>query len=89
LNIVSFSYTQNNDPFTAVCFVAHTPMKWNYWHFSLQWNTDLGPLENFGEKKRKNVAKRIGQSVRVLISHFAMIEIPVHPPLQKNCYCKN
>jgi hypothetical protein len=70
LNNRTFDYTRGHDPFIATCLVKHTPMKWNYWHFSLRWSTDLGLLDNLDERQRKNIAKRIGQAVRVTISHF-------------------
>ena len=86
---VPFDYTRGNDPFTAVCIVKHTPMRWNYWHFSLRWQTDLGALEDLDEKTRKKVARRIGHSARVALSHLAKVECPDHENLSTNCYCKN
>jgi hypothetical protein len=83
-----FDYTRNNDPFIAICSVHHTPARWNYWHFSLRWETDLGPLDNLEGKQRKNVAKRIGHSLRVIISHFASFGNPPHIHLNKSCYQK-
>jgi hypothetical protein len=85
----SFEYTRGKDPFIAICKVVQTPMKWNYWHFSIRWDTDLGPLENLDEKLRRNVARRIGHSARVIISHFAKTELPIFPELPQTCYCTN
>jgi hypothetical protein len=89
LHNVPFNYTRSNDPFVAICIVRHTPMKWNFWHFSLRWETDLGPLEELEERKRKNVAKRIGHSVRAEIARLAKLDVPETPALEKRCYCKN
>jgi hypothetical protein len=89
LNNEHFAYTRGKDPFTAICLVEHSPMKWNYWHFSLRWQTDLGRLEELEEKLRRKVAKRIGHSARVILSHFARVERPEHPILPAKCYCKN
>lgn len=86
---IQFNYTRSNEPYSAKCTVRHTPMLWNYWHFSLRWSTDLGDLENIQGKQRKNVAKRIGHSARVTIAHFASIEIPLFEPLPDNCFTKN
>lgn len=81
-------YKSHDKPFVATCFVCHTPMLWNYWHFSLRWNTELGPLDKMDEKLRKKAAKRIGHSARVIISHFASIDDPDLTILPPTCYMK-
>jgi hypothetical protein len=86
---IEFQFTMGEDPFTATCIVVHTPMKWNYWHFSLRWLTDAGPLENMEDSQRKKVARRIGHSVRTLISQFATLNLPSATYLPQNCYWKN
>jgi hypothetical protein len=88
LNNRTFTYNRENNEFNATCLVKHTPMKWNYWHFSLRWKTDAGFLENLEERERKKVAKKIGQSARVSIAHFAIITKPQHPHLSSEYYCK-
>ena len=86
-----FKYERDNLPLTATCIVIHTPMRWNFWHFSLRWelhtNEKLEDIEN--DKTRKKIAKKIGQFVRVAIAHFAIIYQPEHDILPPNCYCKN
>jgi len=89
LNNKHFDYTRNNDPFTATCLVRHTPMRWNYWHFSLHWQTDQGLLEELEENLRKKIAKRIGHSVRVELSRLAKLTSPLQPLLASHCYNKN
>jgi hypothetical protein len=84
-----FIYNVGAEQLVATCQVMHTPAKWNYWHFSLRWITNLGPLDSMEERLRKNVARKIGQSAIVAITHFAKIEIPEHHELPNNCYCKN
>lgn len=86
---IQFDYTRSNEPYLATCKVQHTPMRWNYWHFSLRWSTDLGELENLEEKQRKKVAKRIGHAARVSIAHFASIENPTPAFLDSKCFRKN
>ena len=81
-------YTSKEEPYVATCFVCHTPMLWNYWHFSLRWSTELKPLDKMDVKLKNKVAKRIGHSARVLISHFASIEDPDLTPLPSACYFK-
>jgi len=86
-----FKYERDNLPLTAICMVKHTPMKWNFWHFSLRWKLHTGEfLEDIdNEKTRKKIAKKIGQAVRVTIAQFAIIQEPEHSLLPKGCYCKN
>lgn len=86
---VTFDYQRSNLPLKAKCFVKHTPMKWNFWHFSLRWTTDQGPLEQMQGNARKNAARKIGHSLRVLISEFARLSKPPDTILPKECYCKN
>ncbi len=80
-----FKYERDNLPLTATCFVKHTPMKWNFWHFSLHWELQTGELlENMTEKEKKKIARNLGQAVRVTIAHFAVIQEPEHPILPQN-----
>lgn len=81
-----FEYTSNEKPNVATCFVCHTPMLWNYWHFSLRWTTEFGTLSNMDEKLKKKAAKRIAHSARVIISQYASISNPDLTPLDYTCY---
>lgn len=85
----NFEYTRNNDPFIATCLVKHTPMKWNYWHFSLHWKIDIGILEELEENLQKKIAKRIGHSVRVELARLAKMISPCQAILPTHCYNKN
>jgi len=89
LHNIPFSYTRGSDSFTATCLVRHTPMRWNFWHFSLHWDTDLGPLDTLEEKKRRKVAQRIGHSARVILARHARLGMPEYPVLPENCYSNN
>jgi hypothetical protein len=85
----SFDYSRGGKTFVAICKVVHTPMKWNFWHFSLRWKVDTEMLEDMEQKEKDKVAQKLGHSARVIIAHFARLEHPEHPVLPKNCYCKN
>ena len=89
LHNVDFDYTRNNESCVATCIVKHTPMRWNFWHFSLRWTINSGSLDDLEEKPRKKIARRIGHAARVVIAQFASIKIPHHPVLPDPCYCKN
>lgn len=83
-----FEYTRANEKYKATCLVKHTPTKWNFWHFSLHWSTDLGLLEELDDKQKAKVARRIALSVRSLICLFATIKSPEIIEIPKDCYCK-
>lgn len=89
VNGIQFPYTIANEPYTATCHVVHTPMRWNFWHFSFRWHTDnLGPLDNLEPKQRQKVARRIGIASRALICNFARLMVPPHSILPEACYRK-
>lgn len=84
-----FDFSASNQPLIAKCIVSHTPMKWNYWHFSLDWDVYGTRMSSLERNHRKNLARKIGHSVRTTIAKFASI---INPPIQKldsACYCKN
>ena len=56
LNNVAFPYTRGKEPFT--CGVEHTPMKWNYWHFSLRWNTRFRSVRKFGTESKERMLQK-------------------------------
>jgi hypothetical protein len=89
LNNQQFFYTRGSDPFIATCLVKHTPVRWNYWHFSLYWKIEEGLLEELEESRRKKIAKRIGHSVRVELSRLAKLSSPLQPEMPSHCYSKN
>ncbi len=88
LHNLSFAYSSNQEPYSAICEVCHTPMLWNFWHFSLRWKTDQCDLKTLDDKKRRNISKRIGHAVRVTISQFASIQEPTYNVLPEKCYEK-
>jgi hypothetical protein len=89
LHKVKFPYTRSGEPYDTTCYVCHTPMLWNFWHFSLRWHTELGKLEDLDEKLRNKVSRRIGQAVRVLIAQNASIEKTAFKPIKDECFVKS
>ncbi len=65
-----FSYFVNNQPQVATCIIKHTPAKWNYWHFSLRWETSEGQLADLPINQRSSLAKKIGTFARAVIAQF-------------------
>lgn len=69
-----------NDNLTAVCRVLHTPIRANFWHFSVRWFT----LEGDVMKQNGSWKRRLLTSCRALICQFARFEEPdcILPPTQ-------
>ena len=83
-----FDFTSSDQPLVAKCIVKHTPMKWNFWHFSLHWEVYGNLLSSFEGNHRKNLAKKIGHSLKTSIAKFASIQNPTIPILNLECYNK-
>ncbi len=82
----SMAYHIDNEKFTATCHVIHSPMKWNYWHFSVRWMTHEGFLhENPGALKKKWV-RRLGHDVIRFISQNAVLLQPIISTIPEDCY---
>ncbi|HRO43456.1 MAG TPA: hypothetical protein PL009_11530 [Flavipsychrobacter sp.] len=80
------AYQKGDSSFKAVCHVVHTPMLWNFWHFSLRWATDHGNLEELPVKEQKKIAQKVGFSGRVLIARTAIVVAPRVYVLAQKCY---
>lgn len=68
---------RNSENIYAECRVEHTPMRWNYWHFSLRWflkNKDCY-LKDLDDKEKKVIAKKIGSEARGLMLQFCKIQV--------------
>ncbi len=81
-------YETSNLPFKANSVVQHTPMKWNFWHFSIRWKTDSGFWHELTEKEQEKLAKRLGHEVRAYISKYARVEEPSYEELDTSFYLK-
>jgi len=91
INTLIADYTKPNitDQFKATCSIEHTPMKWNFWHFSIRW--DLGQnvfLHQLPPKTIAKVYKRLTSDRRATIAMFASIEEPNYSQLGVEEYCK-
>lgn len=77
------SVNKNSKSFTAVCKVFHTPMKWNFWHFSIRWlisEKDSTPfyLDNLENNKQKKYINKIVSEARSFLSMNATTENKFH-----------
>jgi hypothetical protein len=62
-------------------------MRWNYWHFSVRWQTEEDMIHELPESERKKKwANRLAHEARSLIAQFARMDVPVYPPLNTWIY---
>jgi len=79
-------YLDSSLPFKANCVIMHTPMKWNFWHFSIRWKTKDGFWNSLTPKEQEKLAKRLGTEVRAYISKYARIDEPNYVELEDDFY---
>lgn len=80
-------YNRNNVAHTATSYIKHTPARWNFWHYSLLWQSSEGDLDTFDEKERGKVVQKLKHAARTAISNLnATINFPETTPLPPNCF---
>lgn len=74
----TFPYEIDKVTYTGKCIVEHTPMKWNFWHFSIRWqNQDNIYLDSLNDKEiKKGWGRQLSSVARALLSQFAKLSIP-------------
>jgi hypothetical protein len=87
----NFTFGDIEGKFIAICYVVHTPMRWNYWHFSIRWYLPdikifLNELSDI--KLRNKYAKRLSGEARALIAQFGEINYPNFYLIPNDCYMK-
>ena len=89
INLKEINYSMSNREHYATCYIIHTPMKWNYWHFSIRWKTHLGFWDSIEDKKiKKNIGKNLGHEARTFVKMFAKVTVePDYYELNKEFYC--
>lgn len=86
----TFEYQKGEELFTTTCQVVHTPMLWNFWHFSLRWLIGDEIVSEIGQQVNKKVAQRIGHSVRVILSQSLTEGLPAaYPIIDTGCFSEN
>ncbi len=80
----TISFPKEQKDKNAVCFVVHTPTRWNYWHFSIRWQVDgkFIHLNNISG----TWARTLRSNAKALISKFAIIEECSHKVLPVKDY---
>lgn len=90
LNNYEIPYENGNEKYKGVCSIEHTPMKWNFWHFSIRWkNVDKEYLHLQNENKlKRGWARQLSSAAKSLIVQFARLNEPNYFVIPKNCYTK-
>lgn len=75
---------------TATCEVFHTPMKWNYWHFSVRWFVhEFNEFyHKLSEEKKQTWYKKLSHAIRVEIKKYGTDKVPDIIPLEEQKYQK-
>lgn len=79
LHKAEFTYQSGNKPeeiHKVTCLVRHTPMLWNFWHFSLHWETAEGIVTKREDAGAKKIIQKVAHSARVLLSETLSFELP-------------
>lgn len=75
----------------ASCFVEHTPMKWNFWHYSIRWINDNSEYlheqnEKLFDKPKQGWVRVLSSAARSMLVHYASTNEVDHQIIQKSCY---
>lgn len=84
-----FTIERANQSHQATCIVTHTPMLWNYWHFSLRWLLDNKQIDDFDAKEKSKFARLIGHAAKVTIAKEAIVHLPELLEIPTHIYLKN
>lgn len=73
-----------SEPVIAICDVMHTPIRCNFWHFSLRWKDENGIY--FDELRPNSVKNFFRSWVRRFIQSHAEFEVPECPDIPPDKY---
>ena len=81
---------QNQEILNAECQIEHTPMKWNYWHFSIRWKFSDGRYwHEMSQKEIDKYSRKIGHETKAIISKFAQVVLPKYKTIPTSIYISN
>lgn len=73
---------------SAICEVKHTPMKWNFWHFSINWF--LNDINDYWHKTpdyhTKTIRRKLISEARGLLKEFGKPELVTDAVIEKEHY---
>lgn len=83
INLV-IPYTFMEQEMIAKCFICHSPMRWNYWHFSIRWLLENG--EWLHESPKKGWTKKVASTSRAILVHFIDLNTPNYYVIDRDQY---
>lgn len=73
---------------SAICHIVHTPMKWNFWHFSMRWF--INDINNYWhinpEYQTKSIRRKLVAEDRGLIKEFGKPILVSEQVIDESCY---
>lgn len=89
--IVSINQQEVNysdEEFSATCHVIHTPMKWNFWHFSIRWFIeDIDDFwHNKPEYQTKSIRRKLSFEIKSLLKEFGKPIVQLDKCIASDCY---
>ncbi|MDI9358514.1 MAG: hypothetical protein QM528_06180 [Phycisphaerales bacterium] len=74
---VQYTNPENCETLHITCQIEHTPMKWNFWHFSIRWQFKDGRYwHTMSKKDIEKYSRKIGHETKSIISKFAQVLEP-------------
>ncbi|MGI4805922.1 MAG: hypothetical protein ACRYFL_14240 [Janthinobacterium lividum] len=73
----------------ANSYIVHTPMKWNFWHYSIRWLVDGQELltnVKYTNSGQRAISQRIGAKARSIIAQNAFFVVDSYPILRNECF---
>lgn len=88
INQEKVDFVFDNKTYKAQCRVEHTPMKWNYWHYSVRWYIEgVGYWHLMEDMKLKaKFGKKLGHEARTYVKMFAKVDEPNITDLSEEFY---
>lgn len=88
-----FEYQFSGATYKCRCIAVHTPMKWNYWHFSIRWivghnNEYLHDQDKGHFSKKNHWCRLLSSTARSIITHNAKLHQPPILLIPQTCYSK-
>jgi hypothetical protein len=77
-------YKYNEQEMKASCIICHSPMRWNYWHFSLRWLLQNG--EWLHEVPKKGWTRKIASTSRAILVHLISLQFPNYYVIENSQY---
>lgn len=83
-------YYLGEDLLSATCKIEHTPMMWNFWHFSIRWLNHKGEYlhQEKDNKFKSGWARQLSSAAKALIVQYAKVKEPNYFVISSKCYCK-